>query len=147
LQKKKKKLILKGRPLKKTYGFKEFLGQLYTTLDSRHQVVLLTWSHGLLLSFVSPIQGLIKGMNWGSKGRSDVTSSNQTVEQESVTCLTKKKICPCQLMMTVKNTLLTMHDDELGYEIFANVFKKNSFTTIFQAFQRIAWIIWSYNNP
>ncbi len=24
--------------------------------------------------------------------------------------------------MTVKNTLLTVHDDELGYEIFANVF-------------------------
>jgi hypothetical protein len=27
--------------------------------------------------------------------------------------------------MTVKNTLLTMHDDELGYEIFANVFIKS----------------------
>jgi hypothetical protein len=32
-------LILKGRPFKKTYGFKEFLGQLHTTLDPRHQGV------------------------------------------------------------------------------------------------------------
>ncbi len=27
----------------------------------------------------------------------------------------------CQLM-TLKNTLLTMHDDDLEYEIFANLF-------------------------
>jgi hypothetical protein len=36
---KKKKLILKGRPLKKTNGFKEFLVQLHTTLEPRHQGV------------------------------------------------------------------------------------------------------------
>jgi len=33
--------------------------------------------------------------------------------------------------MVLKNILLTMHHDELGYEIFANIFKENNFTTIF----------------
>jgi hypothetical protein len=37
--------------------------------------------------------------------------------------------------MTLKNILLTMHHDELGYEIFANIFEKNNFATIFQVGQ------------
>jgi hypothetical protein len=38
--------------------------------------------------------------------------------------------------MTLKNILLTMHDDELGYEIFANIFEEINFAAIFQASQR-----------
>jgi hypothetical protein len=39
--------------------------------------------------------------------------------------------------MTLKNILLTMHDDELGYEISTNIFEESSFATILQASQRI----------
>jgi hypothetical protein len=34
--------------------------------------------------------------------------------------------------MTLKNLLLTMHDDELGYEMFANIFEESSFAAVFQ---------------
>jgi hypothetical protein len=33
--------------------------------------------------------------------------------------------------MMLKKILLTMHDDELGYEISANIFEKSSFATVF----------------
>jgi len=38
--------------------------------------------------------------------------------------------------MMLKKILLTMHDDELGYEISANIFEESSFATVFQASQR-----------
>jgi hypothetical protein len=38
--------------------------------------------------------------------------------------------------MMLKNILLTMHDNELGYEIFTNIFEESNFATIFQAGQR-----------
>jgi adenine-specific DNA methylase len=47
----------------------------------------------------------------------------------------KKKVGECQLMM-LKNILLTMHVDELGYEIFANTFEEKNFAIIFQVGQR-----------
>jgi len=42
--------------------------------------------------------------------------------------------------MTLKNILLTMHDDELGYEIFTNIFEESSFVAIFQASQKTCLI-------
>jgi hypothetical protein len=44
--------------------------------------------------------------------------------------LNKQKKDMCQLMM-VKNTLLTMHDDELSYERSVNIFKENNFVVVF----------------
>jgi hypothetical protein len=38
--------------------------------------------------------------------------------------------------MTQKNLLLTMHDDELGYEVFANIFEESNFAVVFQVGQR-----------
>jgi hypothetical protein len=38
----------------------------------------------------------------------------------------------------LKNLLLTMHDDELGYEIFANIFEESNFAIIFQAAKGLA---------
>jgi hypothetical protein len=34
-------------------------------------------------------------------------------------------------LITLKTTLLIVHDDELGYEIFANVFKKKTALELF----------------
>jgi len=36
----------------------------------------------------------------------------------------------CRLM-TLKKILLTMHDDELGYEISTNIFEESSFAAVF----------------
>jgi hypothetical protein len=33
--------------------------------------------------------------------------------------------------MTLKTILLTMHDDELGYEISLNIFEESNFAAIF----------------
>jgi hypothetical protein len=56
-------------------------------------------------------------------------------KRESVASLTKKKLGMCRLM-TLKKVLLTMHDDEVGYEIFANIFEESNFVVVFQAGQR-----------
>jgi hypothetical protein len=36
----------------------------------------------------------------------------------------------------VKKSFMTMHDDDLGYEISANIFEESSFAIVFQANQR-----------
>jgi hypothetical protein len=46
--------------------------------------------------------------------------------------------------MTLKKILLTMHDDELGYEISANIFEKSSFAAVFQASQKTCLVDFTF---
>jgi hypothetical protein len=46
--------------------------------------------------------------------------------------------------MTLKIILLTMHDNELGYEIFANMVEESSFATVFQASQGTCLVGFTY---
>jgi hypothetical protein len=46
--------------------------------------------------------------------------------------------------MTLKIILLTMHDNELGYEIFPNMVEESSFATVFQASQGTCLVGFTY---
>jgi hypothetical protein len=48
------------------------------------------------------------------------------------------------LIDNAKIILLTMHDNELGYEISANIIKESSFATVFQASQGTCLVGFTY---